>query len=214
MAAVVFFTSVIVAVFYCLGALQSERRDRSILFWKSLPVSDLTTVASKAIIPLLVLPVVTGVVILVAQAVMLLLSTVVYIASGDSALTLWMQLPLDRMTVTLLWGLLAVSLWYAPIYGWLLLVSGWARRAAFLWAFLTPLALAVVEKVAFDTDYVGHLIRYRIAGFMRVAFNSAETNITPDPVQFASTPGLWVGLAFAAVFLAAAVWQRRYREPI
>jgi hypothetical protein len=52
------FTAFIVGVFYCLDALHSERRDRSILFWKSLPVSDLTTVLSKATIPLVVLPVI------------------------------------------------------------------------------------------------------------------------------------------------------------
>src|SRR5258708_23366080 len=48
--------AMIVGVFYCLGALQGERRDRSILFWQSLPVSDLTTVMSKAIVPFLSLP--------------------------------------------------------------------------------------------------------------------------------------------------------------
>src|ERR1700687_5194317 len=46
------FTAFMVGVFYCLDALHGERRDRSILFWKSLPVSDLTTVLSKASIPI------------------------------------------------------------------------------------------------------------------------------------------------------------------
>ena len=57
------FTSFIVGVFYCLDALHGERRDRSILFWKSLPVSDLTTVLSKLSIPLVVLPLLTFAVI-------------------------------------------------------------------------------------------------------------------------------------------------------
>src|SRR3954447_3546571 len=49
----------LVSIFYCLEALRGERRDRSILFWKSLPVSDLTSVLSKATIPLVILPLLT-----------------------------------------------------------------------------------------------------------------------------------------------------------
>ena len=45
-----------------------------------------------------------------------------------------------------LYGLIALALWHAPIYGWLLLVSGWARRATFPWAVLPLLAICVVEK--------------------------------------------------------------------
>src|SRR5438445_1565004 len=69
------FTVFIVGVFYCLDALYGERRDRSILFWKSLPVSDLTTVLSKASIPLVILPLVTFVIIVATQFVMLLWSS-------------------------------------------------------------------------------------------------------------------------------------------
>src|SRR6266699_5785001 len=69
------FTAFIVGVFYCLDALHSERRDRSILFWKSLPVSDLTTVLSKASIPLVVLPVIIFAITVATQFIMLLLSS-------------------------------------------------------------------------------------------------------------------------------------------
>ena len=77
-------TAFIVGVFYCLDALYGERRDRSILFWKSLPVSDLTTVLSKASIPLVILPLVTFVIIVATQFVMLLWSSVVLLTSGDA----------------------------------------------------------------------------------------------------------------------------------
>src|SRR5215831_17629705 len=70
------FTAFIVGVFYCLDALHGERRDRSILFWKSLPVSDLTTLLSKATIPLGVLPLVTFAIIIATQFVMLLWTSV------------------------------------------------------------------------------------------------------------------------------------------
>jgi ABC-2 type transport system permease protein len=216
----VLVTMFVVAVFYCLDALHGERRDRSILFWKSLPVSDLITVLSKASIPLVVLPVFSFLVIVATQLVVLLMSTVVLVASGVSVAALWSQLPLLRMSVVLLYGLIVLTLWYAPIYGWLLLVSGWARRTTFLWAMLTPLALCVVERIAFGTSYFASMLGDRLAGVFSAAFDiraRAELIIDLphlDPVKFLSTPGLWIGLAIAAAFIAAAIWLRRYREPI
>src|SRR6202795_3787123 len=99
------FTAFIVGVFYCLDALHGERRDRSILFWKSLPVSDLTTVLSKASIPLVVLPLLTFAIIIVMQLIMLLLSTAVLLMSGLSVATLWAPLPLFQMSLVLLYHL-------------------------------------------------------------------------------------------------------------
>ena len=216
-AIVIIFTGVIVGAFYCLGALHNERRDRSILFWKSLPVSDLVTVASKAFVPLVVLPVVVFVVALALQLIMLALSTVGLLLHGVVP-TLATQVPLLEMSVVMLYGVFALALWYAPIWGWLLLVSGCARRAPFLWAVLPPLALSVIESLAFGTSYVSELIKYRTGGFDQAfnvnhqsGFSIGLSNI--DAVGFLSTPGLWTGLAVAAAFLAAAVWQRRYREP-
>jgi ABC-2 type transport system permease protein len=211
------FTAFIVAVFYCLDALHGERRDRSILFWKSLPVSDLTTVVSKASIPLAILPLITFAIIVATQLIMLLLGSAVLLISGLSAAP-W--IPLAQMSLVRLYGLLVVSLWYAPIYGWLLLVSGWARRNAFLWAFLSLIAIVVVEKIAFGTSYFASMLKYRLVGGVLEAFTvdphgGSMIPLTQlDPLGFLSSPGLWIGLVFAAVFLAAAVWLRRYREPI
>src|SRR6266513_2995778 len=215
------FIAFIVGVFYCLDALHGERRDRSILFWKSLPVSDLTTVLSKASIPLVVLPLLTFAIIVATQLVMLLVATAVLLGSGVSAATLWSQLPLLQISLALLYGLTVIALWHAPIYGWLLLVSGWARRTTFLWAVLPPLALCVVEKIAFNTSYFASLLKYRlIGGFTQAFVFEAHGGVPADPLtqltpgNFLSAPGLWIGLAFAAAFLAAAARLRRYREPI
>jgi ABC-2 type transport system permease protein len=214
-------TAFIVGVFYCLDALHGERRDRSLLFWKSLPVSDLTTVLSKASIPLVVLPLVVFAIIVATQLIMLLLATAVLMGNGVSATTLWSQLPLLQMSLALLYGLTVIALWHAPIYGWLLLVSGWARRTTFLWAVLPPLAICVVEKIAFNTSYFASLLKYRLIGWFTQAFVfQAHGSAPADPLtqltpgNFLSTPGLWIGLAFAAAFLAAAAPLRRYREPI
>src|SRR5207249_8552260 len=115
-------TTFIVAVFYCLDALNGERRDRSILFWKSLPVSDLTTLLSKATIPLVVLPLVTFAIIVAAQVVMLLWTSVLLIAHGMSPASTWTNFSLFQQSLILLYGLVAIALWHAPIYGWALLV--------------------------------------------------------------------------------------------
>ena len=163
-------TGILVGIFYCLDALHGERRDRSILFWKSLPVSDLTTVLSKAIIPFVILPLIIFVTTVVLQLIMLLMSSAVLLATGAGVTTLWARLPLFQMQLVLLYGLIVLALWHAPIYAWLLLVSGWARRAAFLWAVLPLVAIGVFEWIAFHTSYFGSLMHDRVGGFAAHAF--------------------------------------------
>src|SRR5438874_10379439 len=208
------FTAFIIGVFYCLDALHGERRERSILFWKSLPVSDLTTVLSKAIIPLVVLPMVSFAIIVVTQFIMLLISTVVLLPSG-LATTTWANFNLFRQSLILLYGLIAIALWHAPIYGWALLVSGWARRATFLWAVLPLLAIGFFEKITFNTSYFASMLKDRLLGFAPEAF-AFTPHTVPEltPGKYLATPGLWLGLVFAAAFIAAAVRLRRYRGPL
>jgi ABC-2 type transport system permease protein len=217
----IIFAGLIISVFYCLGALNNERRDRSILFWKSLPVSDLTTVLSKASIPLVIVPGVVFAITVVVQLIMLLLGSAVLSANGLSPATLWTHWPPIKMTLVLLYGIVAITLWYAPIFGWLLLVSAWSKRMAFLWASLPLLGVIIVEKIGFDTSHVASLLGYRIAGVFEegFAFDRPGNGVFDPlgqltPLRFFSTPGLWLGLAVAAAFLAGAVWLRRHREPI
>ena len=212
-------TTFVVAVFYCLDALHGERRDRSILFWKSLPVSDLTTVLSKASIPRVVLPLLTFAITVVTQWIMLLMSSTVLLGSGLSVATLWTQLSFSQMSLMLLYHLVTVhALWYAPIFGWLLLVSAWARRAAFLWAGLPVLAVALVEKIAFNTSHFAIMLGNRMGGGAEAVTAPGSVPMDPmthlTPGHFLSSPGLWIGLALTAAFLAAAVRLRRYQGPI
>jgi len=212
-------TAFIVGFFYCLDALYGERRDRSILFWKSLPVSDVTTVVSKAIIPLAILPAVVFAIIVATQFVMLLISSAVLAPSGLAGTT-WENFNLLRESVVLLYGLIVIALWHAPIYGWALLTSGIARRATFLWAVLPPLAIGVFEKVTFNTSYFASTLQNRLFGAGDTAFDfQMHRSISVDlgqltPGRFLMTPGLWIGLIVAAVFVAAAIRLRRYRGPI
>ena len=215
-AVMIIFTVFIVGVFYCLDALHGERRERSILFWKSLPVSDFTTVLSKAILPLVVLPLVSFAIIVVTQFIMLLISTAALLPSGLAATT-WTNFNLFQQSLTLLYGLGAIALWHAPIYGWALLISGWARRATFLWAVLPLLAIGFFEKITFNTSHFASMLKDRLLGFAPEAFAfDAHTlgSVTITPGKYLSTPGLWIGLVFAVGFVAAAIRLRRYRGPL
>jgi ABC-2 type transport system permease protein len=210
-------TTLIVAMFYCLEALYSERRDRSILFWKSLPVSDLTTVLAKLSIPLVILPQVTFAITIVTQWIMLLLSSALMLARGQNVAALWSHLPLFQMSLMLFFHVVAIhGLQFAPVYSWVLLVSSWARRAPLLWAVLPPLAIGVAEKVAFHTSHFAALLGYLLGGGPEIVTGKMQMlPLTPLAVgEFFINPGLWIGLAVAAAFLAAAVRLRRYREPI
>jgi ABC-2 type transport system permease protein len=215
------FTVFIVGVFYCLDALHGERRDRSILFWKSLPVSDLTTVLSKVTIPLVVLPLVAFAMVVCVQLIMLLMTSANLLIHGMSPASTWEHVPLFQNWLVFLYGLVAIALWHAPIYGWMLLVSGWARRATFLWAVLPLIVIQIFERITFGTAHLAGFLKHRLMGFAPDAFDfRGQPNPCIDslaqltPGRYLSTPGLWIGLAVAAAFVAAAVRLRRYRGPI
>jgi ABC-2 type transport system permease protein len=166
-----------------------------------------------------VLPLITFVVTVTLQLVMMLWSSVVLLPSGLSATT-WTRFDLFPQALMLLYHLVAVhALWWAPIWGWLLLVSAWSRRAPFLWAALPLLTIGIVEKIAFNTMHFAALLQHRFLGGPQGMEAGGDgmsmASLTPaTPGEFLASPGLWLGLAFAAVCVAAAVRLRRYRAPI
>lgn len=226
----------ITVFFYALDALQGERKDKSVLFWKSMPVSDTTTVLSKVFTALVVSGAVVVVVTLVTQIAVLLLATVILMIGGASSGAIWGNLQLIQVTISNIYAQIAMALWYAPWVAWLLLVSAWAKRVTILWAVFVPIGVAVFERVAIGTHYVRDMLAYRLQDGLKTAFTPAgertaeviiggkgqvDGNIaipgsldSLDPVGFLSNPWLWVGLVVAAGLIAAAIWMRRYREPI
>ena len=213
-------TVLLVGLFYSADALYGERRDRSILFWKSAPVSDLTTVLSKAAIPIVILPLLAFAITVLTQWIMLMISSAVLLGSGQNAATLWSRVGIFHRWPMLLFHFLCIhGLWQSPIYAWLLLVSGWARRVPILWATLPPLTIGVVEKVAFNTTYFGSMIGNRFTGGSEGAAimgsgRAMDPTMHVGPFHFLISPGLWIGLAITAALLAAAVRIRRCRGPI
>lgn len=219
-AGLMMLTSILVSVFYCSDALHSERSDRSILFWKSLPVSDWTTVLSKASIPIVLVPLIACVVAIGTQCLMLLMGTGVLLVNGFSVARYWTELSVPQMWWLLVYHIFtAHAIWPAPIYAYLLLASGWARRAVLLWAALPVVAIGGLEFVLFRTSHFMMLVASRLIGSAPAAANGPETFPTNPmthivPVHFLFSPGLWIGLAVTAGFLAGAVRLRRYRGPM
>ena len=171
------------------------------------------------------LPLLVVVIAVVTHLIMVVISTGVLILSGTSPVAMWRHLPLFEMELVLIYGVVVLAMGQAPLFAGLLLISGWARRTAFLWAVLPPLAICFMEKVLFKTTHFAHLLGYLLTGGTANAFSFRTPSGAPvdphfiplaqiTPGRFLSNPGLWIGLAFAAVFLAAAVRLRRNREPI
>jgi ABC-2 type transport system permease protein len=207
--------ALIVSGFYCLSTLQGERSSRSILFWKSLPVSDTTTVVAKAVIPFVVIPAIMMALVIATHLVALLIFSATFAAQGMSASLAWPQPGLPQVWWTTLYHLVTIHvLWYAPIYCYMLMVSAWAKRAPFLWAVVPPVLAGVVEKVAFNTTYIFQILRDRLTGESSGAVEHGggmklQSMEMIDPLHFLASPGLWIGLAVAVGFLVVTVRLRR-----
>jgi len=226
----IMLVATVVLFFYLLDALYVERKDRSILFWKSLPVSDAATVISKAVTALIAVPIwvwllslVTGLLTFVIVAIKV--SGTPMAPLGNFHFAAWGVLQL-----TLLQNLLIAALWYAPLAAWLLLVSVWARRAPFLWAVLPPALLALFEEITFGSARVFKFIGYRLVGFFDAVGPGLVRGDTDeaDPasilqsirdayegmsaISLLGTPDLYLGVLAAAALLALAIRLRRWRD--
>jgi ABC-2 type transport system permease protein len=153
--------------------------------------------------------------------IMLVLTSLALLAGGMSVASLWKELSIFHMWGLLLYHIMfAHAIWPFPVYCWLLLVSGWARRATLLWAALPVVAIAAFEELVFHTSHFVAMVGMRLIGA------SAPTDFTSGGMfptgpmthvtagRYLAAPGLWIGLAVAALFLVAAVRLRRYRDPV
>jgi ABC-2 type transport system permease protein len=223
-------TMVLVAAFYSLDALLGERQDRSILFWKSLPVSDSVTVLSKMAVPILVLPIVTFVVAIATDILIFVIETIALLAHHAPVVSAWTGIPVVSLLALMAYAAVVVTLWYAPIYAWFLLVSAWVRRIPLIMAVAPFILLPFFEKIAFHTHYVVDFISNRINGVFTVAFLNKYTehshgraltahspiplNTLWTPGHFLAAPGLWGGLIFTALALFLIIRIRRSSGPI
>jgi ABC-2 type transport system permease protein len=204
-AGLVMLSTMAVGVFYSLDTLYGERRDRSILFWKSLPVSDAMTVFAKVTVPMIILPLITTAVSMVALVVMVLTGRML---TGSA------QPPFFRSAALLLYHMIAVhALWWAPFFGWLLLISAWARRAPLVWAAMPIVAITFTERIALNTSYFAELLKSRLSFSPEALVAQGSMPIDPTthvtPGLFLGSAGLWIGLALMLACAALAARLRR-----
>ena len=217
----------VVLFFYLLDALYGERRDRSILFWKSLPVSDAHTVLTKASVALLVVPLGVWVLSVLTSLVTVGVLNAKLDGSAFAIAVQWNTPVWFGVQGAMFVGTLIAALWYAPIAAALLLISAWARRNVFLWAVLPPVGLMLLEETAFDTNYVARFLEYRFGAFfdamgMGVQRNESGVGVMADELAKISdvynkldvTPllanvDLWIGVAVAIAMVWLTVQVRR-----
>ncbi len=231
----VIFTSVfalgawILMIFYSLDALYAERKDKSILFWRSLPVTDSETVISKLLTAALVIPLITFAFIVVTHLLNLILWSVwLSIQGGDAGRLLWSAAPLfDNWAATLI-VVTAMPLWLSPLIGWFLFVSAFTKRSPLLIAFLPIFVVPMLEKMVFRTTMFWDAIFVR--SFTPPLFKGIDAaeifdednfQVTADTVsllaqidlaKFLSSPSMWLGLVACGLFTTAAIYIRRYRD--
>jgi ABC-2 type transport system permease protein len=230
-----FFTLVLsfVVFFYLLGALYDDRKDRSILFWKSLPASDTLTIASKLLSAMILAPFMFWVIFVLTQILMAGIASLMVLSVGENPWTLFLSVinPLKP------WGLLlvsylAASIWFLPVYGWLLLVSSFAPRIPLLFALLPPVVLAILQVwIDFLRTFTLNTSLFGLIGEW-VANSPAILFVEPHEGEGALSLGFPLtsdfdhavtlanmldrlfsvqmlgGLVVATVFLAAALWLR------
>jgi ABC-2 type transport system permease protein len=220
-----FLTLGIIISMYAGDCLYTERKDRSILFWKSMPVSDTVTVLSKLLVVMVILPL--GVYLLSALTTLLMSGIYLVRAWQDHAGDVfwdagtWFQIQWVSLVAV---G--AAVLWFAPITAYLLLVSAWARRNVWLWVLLPPVILFVTEYFALRTDHVWNMLMYRLGGvfthpgmaFSRphVLADQGQTLnmlfVNVDPLPVFSNIDTWLGVAVAALLIVATIRIRQYRD--
>jgi len=226
------FAMWILSIFYSLDALYAERKDRSILFWRSIPSTDFETVLSKLLTALFVIPLVTFVFIALTHLVVLMVTSVWLGARGANTWHLiWTAAPfIDNWTATLVF-LLALPLWLSPFVGWSLFISAFTKRSPFLIAALPIVILPLLERTIFHSTVFAEAFFVRSVKmplfrgldnlqllfqegeyFKMVGDASVSLLALLDLGRFFSSPGLWLGLVVCGIFTTAAIYVRRYRD--
>ncbi|SEO77780.1 MULTISPECIES: hypothetical protein [unclassified Luteibacter] len=235
-AGVILCVTAIVIFFYCLGALYDDRRDRSILFWKSLPLSDTSTVLSKVASALLLAPAIAVVVGVIVALVLGILIAIVAAIHGVGVWSLLMASHPIRVVVNMILLIPLYAIWALPTVGWLLLCSAWARGKPFLWAIALPVGAGVIVSwfglmgIAglssnwFWKNVVGRLLGSLMPGGW-IGNTSSLAGLDDDnPASLVkgmdlafhysalASPALWIGALAGAAMIAGAIWFRRWRD--
>jgi len=206
---------IVAALFVLLGALYDDRKDRSILFWKSMPVSDYETVASKLILTVAIAPMVMLACALVAQIYLLTIGSL-FIWSEDfgDASRLWWHSGIVTGFLKMVLGFLIQALWSLPVAGYLLLISASVPKLTLLWAIVVPIGPALLERILFNTQFIATGFAKHMEPAAIPNFTGDDDRIMPvvttvgDQLSLFLTADMWIGVLFGVAFLYAAVRMR------
>jgi ABC-2 type transport system permease protein len=225
-----YLVMILVLNFYLLDCLYAERKDRSILFWKSLPVGDGATVGAKLFVGLFVVPFGTYLVALVTDLLFTAIWDLRAVLSHAPELVLWDTMAFLKTQALMFLGLVISILWYAPFVGILVLASAGFRRNPLMWVTIVPLLLIIFERITFGTHHLSTLLAYRgngiwgdlhlepavigsLTGVGRAAIASIPAIYDRVSIAPAFTNiDLWLGVLFTAACGFGAAWIRRYRD--
>jgi ABC-2 type transport system permease protein len=232
-AALFFIVVLFTQFFYAIDSLYGERRERAILFWKSLPISDTETVLSKLFVAGVIMPLAGTA---AAFATQLVLFSILSAKLAPLELLhghLWSVSLWGGSLLVMVYVLVASMLWYLPMLGWCLLVSAWAPRSPIMYATLPPLGVALAEYITFHTHYALYVMleRFGNLGLLAHAFGGRSSArgfgfvidqdhmeiprslvATMRPGYFFSSADVWIGVVAGAALVAAAIWVRRRRD--
>ncbi len=229
------FVLYIVLFFFILGSLFDDRKDGSIQFWKSLPISDSETVLSKLITAMIFVPLVFTAIFVLYSIANLVLTSILLLFHGQNPWSLvWVPANIGKITLIMLMGALTQMLWALPIYGWLMFSSSWSKRRPFLFAIFIPLLVAVawyflnvvtrmnfvqVDMFKWPAKYfmfaalpygssVSNGVHHISLGDNGMSLNDIASNLKASIMHVE----IIYGIIFAAVFIALSIWVRRYRN--
>jgi len=223
----------VMMIFYLLDSLYRERKDYSILFWKSLPLSDTMIVLSKLVVAAIVIPVISLITIMLAQMMTLALQSYTFTETTGAVSILWQQAGLMEFWQTHFILLVEQSIWFFPVMGWLLLCSVWSRRSPIAPAVIIPLLLIFVDssfrlntnisEILLERGPVGLISAVGMDGFNEWEARG-ELSATADIstwrdalgnldfagfIDFLSRTKVWLGFIVGLVFLGITIWLRR-----
>ena len=223
------FAGTILTVFYSLDSLYAERKNKSILFWRSLPITDAETVISKLLTTVFAIPLIAFAVIVIAHLLILAIAGIfVSIEGGSSVFLVWKSAPLFDVWAGMLIIMVLLPIWFSPFIGWFLFVSAWTKRSPLLMAFLPLVMVPTLEYWVLRTHLIFDAITTRFEQLPifkgidpEMFFDEQRFVAGADAVsllayidvgKFLTSPQMWAGVVVCGLFTTAAIYVRRYRD--
>ena len=192
---------------YVVNTLFQDRKDSSVLFWHSMPVSNLETVVSKVVAIVAVAP---AFYMLILFALYLIFSVWLAILGASSGVAvsglgyMFMAAAVSLLLVYL--SSVIAGLWLLPTLGWIMMFSAYARRAPAMWALGVFMALLFLEDFIFGSQFLVNWVESRSNPAQYLIFSFS------DVVDRLFSYDMLFGIVVGSILLTGAVLLRRYTD--